>query len=72
MDKIEIPLGLLKQYMPIQYCKVRDGILKLKAKELVKDAIINVIDDYNYAVKCNYMRSTIVRWEPLFAMGITL
>lgn len=61
MDKIEIPLGLLKQYMPIQYCKVRDGILKLKARELVKDSVINVIDDYNYAVKCNYMRSTIVR-----------
>jgi tagatose-1,6-bisphosphate aldolase non-catalytic subunit AgaZ/GatZ len=41
--------------MPSQYQKVRDGLLPIKAKELVKDAIVNVIDDYNYAVKYNYL-----------------
>ena len=55
IDNIEIPLGLLHQYMPLQYNKVRDGLLATQAKALVKDAVIRVIDDYNYAVKCNYL-----------------
>ena len=55
IDSLNIPMGLLHQYMPTQYKKVRDGRLKLKAKELVKDAVVNVIDDYNYAVKYKYM-----------------
>lgn len=55
IDKYGIPLGLLHQYMPLQYAKVRDGKLKIIAKELVKDSIVNIIDDYNYAVKYNYL-----------------
>lgn len=55
IDQVEIPLGMLHQYMPLQYLKVRDGLLQTKAIELVKDAIICVIDDYNYAVKYNYI-----------------
>lgn len=55
IDNSVVPLGLLHQYMPSQYQKVRDGLLPIKAKELVKDAIVNVIDDYNYAVKYNYL-----------------
>ncbi len=50
-DNIEIPLYMLHQYMPIQYTKVRDGLLKSDAKSLVKDYIATVIEDYNYAVK---------------------
>lgn len=60
IDETEIPLGMLHQYMPLQYKKVRDGSLQLKAKELVKDAVIEVIDDYNYAVKYNYLISGVL------------
>ena len=60
IDEVGIPLGILHQYMPTQYCKVRDGHLSLKAKELVKDAIICVIDDYNYAVKYNYLINGVI------------
>lgn len=55
IDSVKIPMGLLHQYMPLQYNKVRDGILKPQGKELVKDAVISVIDDYNYAVKYKYI-----------------
>ena len=55
IDSVNIPLGMLHQYMPMQYIKVRDGKLQLKARELVKDYVVAVVDDYNYAVKHNYM-----------------
>lgn len=56
-ENIEIPLGMLHQYMPTQYVKVRDGKLKNDAYELVKDAVVSIVEDYNYAVKHNYMIS---------------
>ena len=52
-----MPLGLLHQYMPTQYIKVRDGVLKRQAEELVKDKVVEAIEDYNYATKYNYMIS---------------
>ena len=55
INSVHIPLGLLRQYMPVQYIKVRDGKLICKAEELVKDKIIETIDDYNYATKYNYI-----------------
>lgn len=60
IDSVEIPWGMLHQYMPLQFNKVRDGHLQMKAKELVKDAVICVIDDYNYAVKYNYLISGVL------------
>jgi len=53
LDKIKIPLGMLHQFMPIQYEKVMNGELQPKGKELVKDYIINVIDNYYNAVEHN-------------------
>ena len=50
MNGVAIPMGMLHQYMPKQYCKVRDGVLQLRAEELVKDFVATFIDDYNYAV----------------------
>ena len=50
IDKQEIPTGLLYQYMPIQYKKVRDGKLKKDAKALLMDFVMDAADDYNYAV----------------------
>lgn len=59
LDKVHIPLGLLHQYMPQQYIKVRDGILSKKAWDLAKDNVVERIEDYNYATKYNYMISGI-------------
>lgn len=50
LDGVRIPLALLSQYMPIQYNKIRNGILKNDLHALIKDRIINVLDDYHYAV----------------------
>lgn len=57
LDEVGIPMGMLHQYMPLQYIKVRDGRLQLKARELAKDSVVVLVEDYNYAVKYNYMIS---------------
>lgn len=57
MSNVDIPMGMLHQYMPNQYIKVRDGILKLDPTELVKDYVVCIVEDYNYSVKHNYMIS---------------
>ncbi len=59
IDSLDIPMSMLKQYMPIQYIKVRDGKLPMKARELAKDNVVTLVEDYNYAVKYNYMISGI-------------
>jgi D-tagatose-1,6-bisphosphate aldolase subunit GatZ/KbaZ len=59
IDSLDIPMSMLKQYMPLQYIKVRDGSLSMKARELAKDSVVTLIEDYNYAVKYNYMISGI-------------
>ena len=57
MSKVTIPLGMLRQYMPQQYIKVRDGVLKPDPRELAKDCVVHLVEDYNYATKLNYMIS---------------
>ena len=42
----EIPLTLISQYMPVQYTKIRNGLLKNDAESLVKDRVVNCIDTY--------------------------
>ena len=54
LDRVQIPLGMLHQYMPFQYPKVRDGKLACKAAALAKDNVVSMVEDYNYAVKYNY------------------
>ncbi|MBQ3458591.1 MAG: class II D-tagatose-bisphosphate aldolase, non-catalytic subunit, partial [Synergistaceae bacterium] len=46
----KIPAGMLRQYMPRQYRRVRDGRLEMKAASLVKDCVVELCEDYNYAV----------------------
>jgi D-tagatose-1,6-bisphosphate aldolase subunit GatZ/KbaZ len=55
IDSVEVPAGMLRQYMPRQYRRVRDGLLEMKAAALAKDSVAEVADDYNYAVKLNYI-----------------
>jgi len=46
-----VALPLLSQFMPIQYARVRDGLLENKVDELILDRIGDCIDDYIFAVK---------------------
>jgi D-tagatose-1,6-bisphosphate aldolase subunit GatZ/KbaZ len=59
LKDVDIPMGMLEQYMPIQFIKVRDGRLAKTPEALVKDCVLVVIEDYNYATKHNYMISSI-------------
>lgn len=47
----DIPYSLLSQFMPIQYRKVREGILSNTPKSWVKDVVCEVLSDYIYAVE---------------------
>ena len=48
-------MGMLKQYMPTAYARVRDGKLKMEPRELVKNNVVTIVEDYNYAIKYNYI-----------------
>lgn len=50
LDGGEIPPGLLSQYLPRQYTRVRSGALKPRAEDLLMDRVGDCIDDYLYAV----------------------
>ncbi len=51
LSKTTIPLSLLSEYMPIQYSKVRNGKLSNNPISLLKDRVVNCIDDYLYATE---------------------
>lgn len=50
-----VPLTLLSQFLPLQYERVRTGILANIPRELIHDKIASVIADYAYA--CGYGRA---------------
>ena len=45
----EVPLNLMSQFIPIQSTKVREGVLANDPEALVKDRVVNTIDEYLYA-----------------------
>lgn len=49
LRKSGVPLNLLSQFMPIQYTKVREGLIENDPEVLIVDRIINTIDEYLYA-----------------------
>ena len=51
ISKNEILPGLLRQFMPRQYEKIRDNEILFKADVLVKDFVVSVAEDYNFAAK---------------------
>ena len=55
LRSVKIPLSMLRQYMPQQYIKVRDGVLGTDPKDLAEDCVVHLVEDYNYATKLNYM-----------------
>lgn len=46
-----VPYSLLSQYMPIQYRKLREGLLPNSPEAWVKDVVCEVFNDYIYAVE---------------------
>jgi len=48
MNKEKIPLALISQFMPIQYCKIREGVLKNNPKALIFDHIYRIIENYYF------------------------
>jgi len=46
-----IALPLLSQYMPVQYARVRDGIIENCVDDLILDKIGDCIDDYIFAIE---------------------
>ena len=46
-----VPLNLLSQFMPRQYTKVREGVIDNNPVSLIKDHIIDTINDYLYATR---------------------
>ena len=55
INQVDLPLGLLYQYLPVQYAKVRDGVLKKEAKALLLDFVVEVAEIYNFATRYNYL-----------------
>ena len=55
LREVKIPLSMLRQYMPLQYVKVRDGVLSPDPKDLAEDCVVHLVEDYNYATKLNYL-----------------
>ncbi len=55
LSAVEIPLGMLHQYLPYQYAKVRAGTLRAEPRALAEDCVVHMVEDYNYATKLNYM-----------------
>lgn len=51
LNKIDIPMNILHQYMPIQYNHLLEGTIKKDPKSLVKDSVAIWMKDYEFAVK---------------------
>ncbi len=51
LQAVTIPLTVISQYMPVQYGKLRAGKLVNDPESLLKDRIMNCIDEYVYAIK---------------------
>jgi len=51
LKSVEIPLSLISQYMPVQYERIRKGLLAKDPESLAKDRVVNCIDQYLYATQ---------------------
>ncbi len=50
LERVAIPLPLLSQYLPRQFCKVRSGKLLAAPMPLIWDKVIEVLENYAFAV----------------------
>lgn len=51
LTSVEVPLGLLSQYLPTQYIKVRNGTLPAAPQSWVEDHICSVLSKYASAMR---------------------
>lgn len=51
IDSFDISLGMIKQYLPNAYLKIRSEDIPKNAENLVKSNIKDVINDYDYAIE---------------------
>ncbi len=49
LKAVPVPMTLISEFMPVQYNKIRKGELNNDPESLLKDRVINCIDDYLYA-----------------------
>ena len=49
IDGHRIPLSVVNQFLPIQYQKIRSGLLDMNARALIKDRVKDCLNDYLYA-----------------------
>lgn len=54
LKSVKIPLTLISQYMPVQYTKIRKRLLENDPESLVKDRVIDCIEEYIYGTKPLY------------------
>ena len=45
-----IPITLISQYLPVQYKRIRAGLVKIEPEALVKDKIKEILEDYESAI----------------------
>lgn len=53
LDSLDISLGMIKQYLPDAYIKIRKENMSKSAENLVKSHVKDVINDYDYAIENN-------------------
>jgi len=51
LKNVKIPMTLISQFMPLQYDNIRRGLIKNEPISLIKNAIMNRLNDYYYAIK---------------------
>ncbi|MDK2827888.1 MAG: D-tagatose,6-bisphosphate aldolase subunit GatZ/KbaZ [Clostridium butyricum] len=51
LENVKIPMTLISQFMPLQYDNIRRGLIKNEPISLIKNAIMNRLNDYYYAIK---------------------
>jgi len=49
LGSTEMPVTIVSQYMPIQYRHIREGKIKNSAEDLLKDRVMDCINDYLFA-----------------------
>ncbi len=55
LKTVTIPLTLISEFMPVQYIKIRNGELINAPEALLRDRIINCIDEYLFATQVHEM-----------------
>ena len=54
LERFPVPPALLSQFLPVQYERVRAGVVENRPKALIHDKIRSVLADYTHA--CSYAR----------------